>query len=136
MMKCVGTPNGPCPYNASGPSVHFRFAELDLCSPCEKVQREATMKASGGKRPVGNQPQNRNTSNNRTQSSINKASQVKAKENKSASINDDSVKLMSQNTDNSLIVSPLLSYMLFSLQSGTEENVQRAVLGNFTVKVY
>ena len=90
------------------------------------------MKASGGKSPVGNQPQNRNTSNNRTQSSINKASQVKAKENKSASINDDSVKLMSQNTDNSLIVSPLLPYMLFSLQSGTEENVQRAVLGNFT----
>ena len=132
MMKCVGTPNGPCPCNAFGASVHFRFAELDLCSPSEKVQREATMKASGGKSPVGNQPQNRNASNNRNQSSINKASQVKAKENKSAPINDDNVKLMSRNTDNSLIVSPLLSYILFSLHSGTEENVQRAVLGNFT----
>ena len=49
MMKCVGTPNGPCPFIASGACVHFRFAELDLCSPCEKVQREATIKASGGK---------------------------------------------------------------------------------------
>ena len=68
MMKCVGTPNGPCPYNVPGASVHFKFAELDLCSPCEKVQREATMKASLGKSPVGNQPQNRNTSNNRNQS--------------------------------------------------------------------
>ena len=54
---------------------------------------------------------------------------MKANKNKSASINDDSVKLMSQN---SLIMSPLLSYILFSLQSGTGENVQRAVLGNFT----
>ena len=57
---------------------------------------------------------------------------MKAKVNKSATTNGNSVKLMSQNTDNSLIVSPLLSYILFSLQSDTEEKVQKATLGNFT----
>ena len=59
------------------------------------------------------------------------ASQGKAKDSKSASVNDDSVNLMSDHSD-SFIVNPLLSYILYSLQSGTEENVQRAVLGNFT----
>ena len=42
------------------------------------------------------------------------------------------IKILNQVTIDSLIVSSLLSYLLYSLQSGTEENVQKAVLGNFT----
>ena len=47
--KCVGTPNGPCSYNASGDNVHYRYAELDLCSPCEQEQRKAVLMAKQGK---------------------------------------------------------------------------------------
>ena len=79
-MKCVGTPQGPCPYNATGASVHFRYAELDLCSPCEKVQREDTMKANESRSPSGNQL-NKTISSTKSQQSNTKASQMKPKEN-------------------------------------------------------
>ena len=77
-MKCVGTPHGPCPYNATGASVHFRYAELDLCSPCEKVQREATMKANESRSPSGNQL-NKTISSTKSQQSNTKASEMKPK---------------------------------------------------------
>ena len=49
-MKCEGLPSGkPCPDNASGNNVYFRYAALDLCSPCEKEHRKANMLANEGK---------------------------------------------------------------------------------------
>ena len=69
MMKCVGTLYGPCPHNASGDNVHFRYAELDLCSPCEQEQRKATMLARHGKSPLSDtrvQPDARNSLNQNT----------------------------------------------------------------------
>ena len=49
-MKCEGLPCGkPCPHKASGSNVHFRYAELDLCSPCEKEHRKAVLMVNEGK---------------------------------------------------------------------------------------
>ena len=40
MPRCVGPPDSTCPYKAKGPDVHFRYAELDLCSCCEIVRKQ------------------------------------------------------------------------------------------------
>ena len=139
-MKCVGTPFGPCPYNASGDNVHYRYAELDLCSPCEQEQRKATMLAKQGNTPVsetrvqsdGKNSFNQNTKNQHANVKTNQSKHKDSNSSRGACVSENSTKSKGNNIDSSVIIDPLLSYILFSLQSATNENVQKAVLGHFT----
>ena len=122
MPACSGTPNGPCPYKATGSDVHFNYAELDLCNRCEKEHRDAfnSMK------------------NNETEQTLVKQQTEKSKPHQtvrslSQSVVDSVCGPISGTIENKkVLIQPLLSYMVFSLQSGSVANVRSAILGKFT----
>ena len=103
-MKCEGIPNGPCPDNADDDEVFFNYAELWLCKKCENTRRQINRLP----------PNNTSTHVNTT-------------------LNSDNNRPRSMNTRNPLI-QPLLAYCAFSMQSGTHENIKRAIVGHFSIE--
>ena len=105
MPSCNGPPDGPCPYNAKGDMVHFNYAELDLCDECEKEHRETFSHTSvkSVNTLVNNNVQGPTTRQNE-----------------------------SADCTQSLLMDSVLSYIVFSLQSASVDNVKRAVLGYFS----
>ena len=114
MPSCNGPPNGPCPFKAKGDQVHFNYAELDLCDHCEQKHREAFTEANNA---CNTSVKSANLEERR------KSCQDKVPEGPGISKSFGS---------SSVLLDPLLSYMVFSLQSGTVENVRQAVLGHFS----
>ena len=121
---CCGLPDSPCPLNFKGKIV--RYAELDLCPYCEKARREI----------------------NGARISDDLCKEVKALQKK---FDDDTVPKSALLTDSSdqkedsiigidtglldrskVLIDPVIGYIVFSLQSGSIENVKNAVLGHFT----
>ena len=110
MPSCSGPPEGVCPYNAKGDMVHFNYAELDLCDECEKEHRRA-FKALHGLCDTAMRSTNTQENNN-TQGST-------TRKNESA------------DGGQSVLMDSVLSYIVFSMQSASVDNVKRAVLGYF-----
>ena len=129
-MKCEGLPSGkPCPDNASGNNVYFRYAALDLCSPCEKEHRKANMLANEGKASSKAD----NGSLNKSASQRNNSIRGTSKGALQTHSHDDIVRPKTTSVcSEKLIIDPVLSYVLYSLQGGTELNIHQAVMGHFT----
>ena len=117
MPYCVGLPNSPCPTQAKGKDVFFRYAELDLCSHCERARREL----DGANVSESLLKETTNGLNGTFSSQSVNPSKVQEVSNK-----------LPSDKSSEMLLQPLLAYMLFSLQSGTVDKVKLAVIGYFT----
>ena len=117
MPHCVGLPNSPCPSQAKGKDVFFRYAELDLCPHCERTRREldsAHVSESLLKETTDGL-------NGTVSSQFVNPGKGPEMSNKFPS-----------DKSSELLLQPLLAYILFSLQSGSVDKVKLAVIGYFT----
>ncbi len=103
-MRCRGPPNGPCPLNKRGNDVELCQGDLPLCKQCEQVRFPSSRQQS-------------------TDNSESTTADAKTPEDTPEKEEQD---------EPPVIVDPVLCYIQFSLQSGTAENVRRAVLGHFS----
>ena len=145
-MRCEGLPNGPCPHSASGDKVHFRYAELHLCSPCEKEQRRATAlamqeAAKSTSRKVNNDNQGtgkvhgpaRNSDLAAKTSGAN-TSIVRNKDCNSISSCAGSNQYSVTENSEIIILDPVLAYIMSSMQNSSQELIHKAVTGYFTAQ--
>ena len=128
---CNGLPGEECPHSARSNNEFFRYAELNLCSFCEHERRKLNgahvsddlakefnilKKKTEGDTSVKCIPSN----NLQSQKHITRHS---------------SSKLVTSTLSDEPIINPLLSYILFSLSSGTVSNIVKAVVNHFSLEV-
>ena len=119
MPVCNGLPDGPCPYSVEGKGVHFRYAELNLCSLCEKVRMEIN-----GVCVSEDLLKECNALTKKIEKEFNaKSSQLQSSQrgrNRSTSLS--GVGSRSGSLENSqFLIQPVLSYIVYALQRGTAE---------------
>lgn len=113
MPKCEGLPNGPCLNGTKDNTVKFGPGELFLCPACVRSRF----------------PENTEVLKVHSSSTSSPLSQ-KGQDSEHSTTQE--VKDNGDRQEAPVIIQPLLAYMQFSLQSGTQDNVKAAVLGHFT----
>mgnify|MGYP006953832924 CR=1 FL=1 len=141
MFKCIGPGDGSCPYKRSGKTVDFYGSDLFLCKNCKDLRFQSgdvtlvktLSEASNPKTTVSapNSNQEHHEDSQPTSELVSDRSNVNNVNPKNAR---DNVQLTTTNaaSNRTMLLQPLLAYIMFSLQSGTSENVKNAVLGRFT----
>ena len=132
MPVCCGLPDSPCPLNIKGKIVKFKYAELDLCPYCEKARREINgAHISDDLCKEVKALQKKFDDDTVPKSALLTDSQ---KGTKSSDHNEESIIGIDTGLlDRSKVpLDPVIGYIVFSLQSGSIENVKNAVLGHFT----
>ena len=126
MPRCNGPPNGTCPNNAKGADVHYNYAELDLCVDCEREHRKAFKKQT--------LVTNDNDFDSVSDRQLNEVFNLQEEQTKTPEhLNEKITGIISGTVQNEkILVQPLLSYIVFSMQSGTVNNIRNAVLGKFS----
>ena len=158
MPACVGLPSGPCPHNAKGKEVKYRYAELDLCPHCERTRRELDG-AFVGKALLDETKQRKGRGSASMLEHNNASSTIPSgyinsmmhgdigacggPASNTTSVDTDSddditlvkSKISSNETPKSdLFLQPLIAYVIFSFQSSSYENIKLAVLGHFSIE--
>ena len=126
MPRCNGPPNGICPHNAKGADVHYNYAELDLCVDCEEEHRKAFKKQTLASNEID--------CDSVSDSQLNEIFDLQEEQNSTAQHVFDAITGIVSGTiqNEKILVQPLLSYIVFSMQSGTVNNIRNAVLGKFS----
>ena len=130
MPACCGVPDGPCPYNYKVRVVFFRYAELDLCAYCEQIRREINGDwISEDLIKECNVIVKQKVQGNGVKSQDAGTSLEPVTE-------DTTVKSHLSGTlqDTHVLIEPVLSYMVYALQSGTVENVKLATVRYFATE--
>ena len=118
MPACCGLPSGEqCPKKAKGIECKLGFGDDFFCNSCMVAQREHRL-GKGDTNDQTSVKQALRRSSGRDKGSTNSA-------------NNSDVNLGSVNKD-TILLDPLLSYVVFALQSGSVENMKNAVLGHFS----
>lgn len=111
MPRCEGLPGGPCPHNASGKGVNLCQGDLMLCSHCNDVRFKNTQVKHV-----------QIDTNMQTDTNI---KQVYDNAGGPTALDDTPRGL------HKVIIEPVLSYIWFSMQSCTVDNIKIATVGHF-----
>ena len=114
--KCEGLPREPCPLNKCDSTVTFSIGDLWLCPHCNDIRHGLP----------------RNTSKDDDYDEITHVKQLHSKSNTTPKSSNRKSNEKTAESNGKLIIEPLLSYALFSLQNGTVDNVCNAILGHFS----
>lgn len=117
MPRCQGTPLNDCPYNKCDDTVIDLFDSF-VCPKCAKVRYPPTTKETSN---TSNASTNNTRRNTRSQGDVNES-------------DGDSEPRSAPHGRQMVIIEPLLSYIWYSMQSGTQESVKLAVVAHFTVE--
>ena len=128
-MRCEGLSNGPGPHNASGDKVHFRYVELNLCSPCEKEQKRATTLAAQEKAKSTSKKEN---NENQGAGKVTGSAIVRNKDLSGISpIHLGAHQLVEARTSETIILDPVLAYIMSSMQNSSQQLIHKAVTGYY-----
>ena len=127
-MFCEGTEDNECPYKRSGSDVEFSQGDLWLCPDCFNARFKKPSNAQ--------KPSTISDPVDPADLDIHNTSQTELKRVTRMSTNTEGVMNsalpQSAVNDNKMLIDPLMSYTLYSLQNSTPENVKHAILCHFT----
>ena len=134
-MKCAGLPYQDCPNKACGKDVSFCYAELDLCKFCERVRKElnGVLPLTNLSKPYRNKSDGSSTEGSsvgQTESITTCVTSSEAGEQKTKASN--SITSSASVLSDKVLIQPVISYIVFSMQSGSVENIKNATVGFFS----
>ena len=111
MPACTGLPTGaPCPRKAKGAECALGFGDDFFCISYMSAQREFRLGSTGSENRVSIDLQSAEPIDEDNQSSLD----------------------MGISTTDKVLIQPILSYILFSMQSAPADTIKQAVMGHFT----
>ena len=134
-MKCAGLPYQDCLNKACGKDVSFYYAELDLCKFCERVRKElnGVLPLTSLSKPYRNKSDGKSTEGSsvgQTESITTCVTSSVTGEQKTKASN--SITSSASVPSDKVLIQPVISYIVFSMPSGSVENIKNATVGFFS----
>ena len=139
-MQCEGTVHNPCPYNRKGSDVEFTIGDLWLCNDCSNARfGKSSRKQNPNIQPESNDMLNSTNYDDITHDEENDTNPKQIYTRSSTgNINEETNVSLAEYPESiqltNLIIDPLLTYVVSSLNTCTPDNIKRAVLSHFTTE--